>query len=360
MGQQTKQMVEATDSLQTEFDSKKPEGVLVVPVDWAADEKEGMGAIPLIGTAFRYWDDQKNAKLAGSALWKLFSGLKKEERLPIKRSIMAHSMGNRVLRCMGKEAVEGDASWNEEGLQGKSLLQAAPADLKNQENLFENIFFVAADIPECVFEEPDGPHVEQAEHALQSGVAALAVMTKRMHVLHGNGTDGALNKSFVVTNPGKARLGSRGPWSSKLLGRGEEGNGGFGLERGEPSKVWGKFGDALTWHKTSGVWDKTGSVMNNGNVHVKDCSPWNTVASHNGHSYQFAPEAVAYYLEHMCSRQSAPDTCGLLPRAHARGHVLVALGLRRGCGGGAGGACCLGASGPGALVVLTAYTVVFR
>jgi len=105
---------------------------------------------------------------------------------------MAHSMGNRVLRCMGKEAVQGDASWNEDGLQGKSLLQAAPVAVKDHENLFENIFFVSADIPESAFDEPDGAHVEQAEHALQSGVAALAVMTKRMHVLHGNGTDAAL------------------------------------------------------------------------------------------------------------------------------------------------------------------------
>ena len=339
MGQQTSQMVEATDSMQTNFDKQKPEEVLVVPVDWAADDGESLQAraAGLVGlaTVVRYWEDQGNAKLAGSALWELFSGLKKEDWKGKPLNVIAHSMGNRVLRCVGKSAVIVDdddgASWYEAGLQkDKTLLQVAPEALQSNENLFDNIFFVAADIPECVFDEPDGPHSEQAEHALQSGVAALAVMTKRMHVLHGNGTDGALNKSFVVTNPGKARLGSRGPWSSKLLGRGEEGNGGFGLERGEPSKVWGKFGDALvTWHKTSGVWDKTGSVMNNGNVHVKDCSPWNTVASHNGHSYQFAPEAVAYYLEHMCSRQSAPDTCARAPpsgcSSTCRAHVAYYL-----------------------------------
>ena len=38
---------------------------------------------------------------------------------------------------------------------------------------------------------------------------------------------------------------------------------------------------------------------NNHTVRVQDCSPWNTVASHNGHSYQFAPEAVDYYIKHM-------------------------------------------------------------
>ena len=195
---------------------------------------------------------------------------------------MAHSMGNRVLRCMGKEAVQGDASWNEDGLQGKSLLQAAPVQVKNHENLFENIFFVAADIPESVFDEPDGKHGEQAEHALQSGVAALAVMTKRMHVLHANGTDGAMTERFIA-NKLNAGLGSRGPWSSGLLGF-----------REESAKVWDKIGDALEKYE-----GETDPKKNNSNVHVEDCSSWNMKASHNGHSYQFAPEAVEYYIKHM-------------------------------------------------------------
>ena len=85
----------------------------------------------------------------------------------------------------------------------------------------------------------------------------------------------------------KARLGSRGPWSSTLLG-------GLGGLSGGRSKVWDKIGDALEKYE-----GETDPKKNNSNVHVKDCSPWNTVASHNGHSYQFAPEAVAYYLKHM-------------------------------------------------------------
>lgn len=200
-------------------------------------------------------------------------------------------MGNRVLRCVGKSAVTD--GWDKEALaQGKSLLEAAPKHLQSNKNLFENIFFVSADIPETVFNEPNGKHSEQAEHALQSGVAALAVMTKRMHVLHANGTDEQLNKSFML-NVLNARLGSRGPWSSTIFGGGEKANGGYGLGRGEPSKVWDKIGDALE------KYEQKDDEENNGNVHVKDCSPWNTVASHNGHSYQFAPEAVAYYLKHM-------------------------------------------------------------
>merc|ERR1712021_9194 len=35
-----------------------------------------------------------------------------------------------------------------------------------------------------------------------------------------------------------------------------------------------------------------------------DCSSWNMKASHNGHSYQFAPEAVKYYIKHMTGHVS--------------------------------------------------------
>jgi len=304
MGQQTSQMVEATDSMQTNFNSQKPEqGVVVVPVDWAADDSH----VRLEGNlkaAIRYHPDQKNAELAGSALWKLFSGLEKENWNGMPLNVIAHSMGNRVLRCVGKSATPEDSSWYTDALQkDTTLLQAAPEDLKSIENLFDNIFFVAADIPESAFDDPDGKHHgEQAEHALQSGVAALAVMTKRMHVLHGNRTDGAMHQS-IVTNLGNARLGSRGPWSSELLGKakavaevlGVEVKGGGGLGQGERTKVWDKIGDALEEYE--GI-EKDGND-NNSNVHVQDCSPWNKVASVNGHSYQFAPEAVAYYLKHM-------------------------------------------------------------
>eukprot|EP00964_Phaeocystis_antarctica_P131882 scaffold95871_cov60-Phaeocystis_antarctica.AAC.1 len=143
-------------------------------------------------------------------------------------------------------------------------------------------------------------------------------MTKRMHVLHGNGTDEALNLSFGL-NPGKSRLGSRGPWSSKLLGDGEKADGGFGLGRGEPSKVWDKIGDELD--KYEGI-EKDGNT-NNGNVHVEDCTPWNTVASHNGHSYQFAPEAVAYYLKHMTKGVAARGATARGWRLDVSSHLAV-------------------------------------
>jgi len=283
MGQFAHKVIETTDSLQTNFDSQKPEEVLVVPVEWACAEKEGLGGIPVIGQVLRYGDDQKNAEFAGSALWKLSTGLKKEmgSERTLSLNVMAHSMGNRVLRSVGKSSIpDGDASWNEKGLQGKTLLQAAPADLQNNENLFENIFFVSADIPESVFEEPtDGTESQQEEHALKSGVAALAVMSKRMHVLHANGWDQALNASSAL-NGGNARLGSRGPYAS-----------------GESTKVWEAV-SAEVEKKGGNVSDEENDKLF-GNVHVQDCSEWNTDNDRAGHSYQSDPKSVAYYLEHM-------------------------------------------------------------
>ena len=281
--QQTMDMVVSTHNMQTNMDSSpdkpKDKDILVVPVEWACADEEGIfrsevfekGLLKTVGRRIPQYleDSEANSKVAGSALWKLFSGIKKaEQKLSI--NVMAHSMGNRVLRHVGKKAVEGDASWNEGDLQDKSLLQAAPEDLKRNENLFENIFFVASDIPESVFDEPDGPQVEQAEHGLQSGVAALAVMTKRMHVLHSNESDGALKQSYLL-NKFHARLGWRGPWSAGRFNRG-----------GEPTKVWDKINDALE-----------------SNVHVQDCSGWNKKIDANGHGYHFDPESVKYYLEHM-------------------------------------------------------------
>ena len=283
---QTEGMVTSTDNMQTNFDSspqnQKDKDVLVVPVDWACTD----GKTP-IAFAFDYHPDQASSETAGKALWKLVSGLKKENNAHIL-NVIAHSMGNRVLRCVGKSAAE-DSSWHTDALkEGTTLLQAAPEDLKGNENLFDNIFFVSADIPESVFDKPDAALVddEEAEHALQSGVAALAVMTKRMHVLHADGHDRPLNASFLLNQEkwtGKARLGSRGPYTSGLLG-------------GKQAEVWHKIGDAL--EKYEGI--EADGNKNYSNVHVQDCSGWNMKAApHIGHSYQFAPKSVAYYLKHM-------------------------------------------------------------
>ena len=288
---QTEGLVTSTEAMQTNFDSQKPNEVLVVPIDWACADPGGLlgkveGDLGL-PTAMTYHEDKDNSKIAGGALWKFFSGLKKEKwSKPL--NVIAHSMGNRVLRCVGKSAAK-DPSWHTDALkEGTTLLQAAPEDLKNNDNLFDNIFLVSADIPESVFDKPDAALVddEEAEHGLQSGVAALAVMTKRMHVLHADGHDWPLNASFLLNAEnwtGKARLGSRGPYTSGLL-------------EGEKAEVWHKIGDTL--EKYEGI--ETDGNKNYSNVHVQDCSGWNREAAPViGHSYQFAPKSVAYYLKHM-------------------------------------------------------------
>ena len=242
---------------------------LVVPVDWAcADENFSFDV---------YHADQASAELAGRALGNFLRGVKQSGIIKNTLNVVAHSMGNRVLRCVGKSAVSHDSSWYTDALQdGVSLLEAAPEDLKRHEDLFDNLFFVAADIPDTVFEEPDGKeHREQEEQALKSGVAALAVMTKRMHVLHVD-SDNMLRGSKLV-NGWSRRLGIFGP-------------------------KWEKIGNTL--EKTESI---DGSV-NDKNVNVLDCGEWNykvpsKVGKVTGHGYFATPESVAYYLKHMPKRR---------------------------------------------------------
>ena len=230
-------MVDGTHKMQENF-TKQGGEALVVPVDWACSDK------------FRpdkaYYEDQESAEFAGRAFGNFLRGVKQSGIIKNTLNVVAHSMGNRVLRCVGKSAVSHDSSWYTDALQdGVSLLEAAPEDLKRHEDLFDNLFFVAADIPDTVFEEPDGKeHREQEEQALKSGVAALAVMTKHMHVLHAH-TDNMLRGSKLVNG-----------WSRRL--------GIYG-----PKSVWEKIGNML--EKTEGI---DGSV-NDKNVHVLDCSGWN-------------------------------------------------------------------------------------
>ena len=263
-------MVGSTHTMQENF-TKQGGGALVVPVDWACGD--------LLGRTPDYHPDQVSAEFAGRALGNFLRGVKQTGVIKNTLNVVAHSMGNRVLRCIGKSAVSDDSSWYKDALQdGVSLLEAAPKDLKRHENLFDNLFLVAADIPESVFEEPDGyENSEQQEHALRSGVAALAVMTKRMHVLHSL-NDRAMGVSKVANSSWTGwsrRLGAVGPKS----------------RRGKATDVWEKIGNTLEKNTAT-----DGSVDNN-NVHVFDCADWD--AGYLGHSYQAFPEAVAYYLKHM-------------------------------------------------------------
>ena len=231
--------------------------MLVVPIDWACNDKPLWN--PLFGSVKTYYEDQQSSKEAGRILEKFLRGLKLDGQ---KLNVVAHSMGNRVLRYVGKSAV---VDWDRDALQSGSLLldAAVPPEGSNiHEHLFDNIFFVAADIPATVFDAPtDGEEEEQSEHALKSGIAALAVMTERMHVLHANFNDIALNASFAL-NESSRRLGSRGP-----------------------NNVWETIEEKVT---------------------TLDCSEWNHKGDIAlGHNYSTYKKAVAYYHEQMVAMDNS-------------------------------------------------------
>ena len=88
---------------------------LVVPVDWACADEIAYHARPGKRGARRTrpWELPPRREAVGH------------------HQVVAHSMGNRVLRCVGKSAVSDDSSWYTDALQdGVSLLEAAPKDLK--------------------------------------------------------------------------------------------------------------------------------------------------------------------------------------------------------------------------------------
>jgi esterase/lipase superfamily enzyme len=116
--------------LQEEFDNADL-GTLVVPIIWPCDND--------LGVVKDYWDDQKAAKTSGEILSRTLSKLlqwqQKNAKNPcLKRMhILAHSMGNRVLmHCMDE--------WRHTSGNGEMPY------------LFNNIFMMAADVPNEVLE----------------------------------------------------------------------------------------------------------------------------------------------------------------------------------------------------------------
>ena len=108
---------------------KKPEEVLVVPVIWPCDNDKGI--------IKDYWDDQKSADMSAFSYarvlqkfieWRDSTEFNPENDPCLKRmNVLAHSMGNRVLR-------ETLATWNK-----YDLADGVPL-------VFRNTFLVAADI----------------------------------------------------------------------------------------------------------------------------------------------------------------------------------------------------------------------
>jgi Alpha/beta hydrolase of unknown function (DUF900) len=105
------------ETLQELFDEAEKDSILVVPVIWPTDKDTGI--------QFDYYDNRMSAFASGIAFARAIKKLK-ALRIKKKISVLAHSMGNRVLEQTLK-------TWDEfYGIKG--------------ETIFENSFLVAADI----------------------------------------------------------------------------------------------------------------------------------------------------------------------------------------------------------------------
>lgn len=118
----------ATKELQTLCDQKREKEVLVVPLIWPCDNDFGL--------VKDYWDDQKSADQSAFSfsrvlerflVWRREQDKNKEAPCLKRINVLAHSMGNRVLR-------ETLVAWNK-----YDLADGVPM-------IFRNAFLVAADV----------------------------------------------------------------------------------------------------------------------------------------------------------------------------------------------------------------------
>ncbi len=124
-----KDVFEAAEEFQTLCDKKKKNEILVIPLIWPCDND--------LGVVKDYWDDQKSADQSAFSFarvlekfmaWRSSEKYNPEKNPCLKRiNVLAHSMGNRVLR----ETLD---VWNKYDL---------PRGLPM---LFRNTFLVAADV----------------------------------------------------------------------------------------------------------------------------------------------------------------------------------------------------------------------
>lgn len=174
---------EMTAELQALCDQKKKKEVLVVPLIWPCDND--------LGIVEDYWDDQKSADQSGYSFarvlekflaWRNSDANEPDVAPCLKRiNILAHSMGNRVLR-------QTLASWNR-----YDLASGVPL-------IFRNTFLVAADV------------VNETLHEGQTG--ELICHSSRNVIVYYASDDMALRASKAANLKNKIasrRLGHTGP-----------------------------------------------------------------------------------------------------------------------------------------------------
>jgi esterase/lipase superfamily enzyme len=117
------------ESLQDMFDELSPGLVYIVPLIWPCDDDSAVAFLD------DYWDDQRASRASGDSFSRMFglfddwrkAEAKKDDPCTRRMNVMAHSMGNRVLR-------NAMSSWVKYDMGG------------NMPQLFRNIFMVAADV----------------------------------------------------------------------------------------------------------------------------------------------------------------------------------------------------------------------
>lgn len=134
---------ENAQKLQSLINTRSPDLVYVIPIIWPCDDDSAIAFID------DYWDDQDAADASGPAFSRLIGKFdkwrrdKKQQEIPcLKRiNILAHSMGNRVL----KNALNDWAS------------KYASGDMPQ---LFRNVFMIAADVKNDILEKnKPGRHI---------------------------------------------------------------------------------------------------------------------------------------------------------------------------------------------------------
>lgn len=174
-----------TEILQEYFDQKSPKLIKVIPLIWPCDDD--------FGIVKDYFDDQDAAELSNVAFSRLmhlfmeWQSLRTPETQCMKRmNVLAHSMGNRVL----KETL---IRWNAKMPKGLPML-------------FRNTFLVAADI------------VNESLERNNRGVL-ISHVSKNVSVYHA-ADDLALNSSKIVNlghGIASRRLGHTGPENLNLI-----------------------------------------------------------------------------------------------------------------------------------------------
>jgi len=179
----------AVEEFQGLCDSQKQREVLVVPLIWPCDNDKGV--------VKDYWDDQKSADQSAFAFarvlekfleWRSSKDCNPQDDPCLKRiNVLAHSMGNRVLR-------ETLAAWNRYDLPDGVPL------------IFRNTFLVAADI---------------VNESLEKGeLGELMCHASRNVVVYHASDDLALRASKVANLKNKIasrRLGHTGPENMELV-----------------------------------------------------------------------------------------------------------------------------------------------